>query len=85
MAKVRATTKQGERTLGRVYDFIVEYMTTNGFAPSIHEIGDGVGLASTSSVHRCLEVLADQGLIEMKEKASRTIKLIGYHLEKDKE
>lgn len=32
MAKVKATTKQGERTLGRVYDFIVEYMTANLYA-----------------------------------------------------
>lgn len=84
MAEVKATIKQGQRTLSRVYDFIVEYMTTNGYAPSIHEIGDGVGLASTSSVHRYLEVLSDRGLIEMKKYSCRTIKLIGYHLEKDK-
>ena len=45
MAKVKATTKQGERTLGRVYDFIVEYMTANLYAPGVREIGDGVGLA----------------------------------------
>lgn len=56
----------------------------NLYAPSIHDICDGVGLASTSSIHRCLEILADQGLIEMKEKVARAIKLVGYHLEKDK-
>lgn len=85
MAEVRATTKQGQRTLSRVYDFIVEYMTTNGYAPSIRNICEGVALLSTSSVYHYLEILADQGLIEMKEKASRAIKLVGYHLEKDKE
>lgn len=85
MAEVRATTKQGKKTLSRVYNYIIKYMTTNGYAPSIHDICDGAELASTSSVHRCLEILADQGLIEIKEKASRAIKLVGYHLEKDKE
>lgn len=84
MAKVRATTKQGERTLGRVYDFIVEYMTANLYSPGVREIGEGVGLASTASVYYYLEILADRGLIEMKKYSCRTIKLIGYHLEKDK-
>ncbi len=84
MAKVKATTRQGERTLGRVYDFIVEYMTANLYSPGVREIGEGVGLASTASVYYYLEILADRGLIEMKEKASRAIKLVGYHLEKDK-
>lgn len=85
MAKVKATTKQGERTLGRVYDFIVEYMTANLYFPGVREIGEGVGLASTASVYYYLEILADRGLIEMKERASRTIKLVGYHLEKDRD
>lgn len=85
MATVRATTKQGERTVQKVYDFIVEYMITNLYAPSVREIGDGVGLASTSSVYRCLEVLSDRGLIKNKENTPRAIKLVGYHLEKDKE
>lgn len=42
MGQVKATTKQGEKTLGRVYDFIVEYMTANLYAPGVREIGDGV-------------------------------------------
>lgn len=66
MAKVKATTKQGERALGRVYDFIVEYMTANLYAPGVCEIGDGVGLASTATVYYYLGILADRGLIEMK-------------------
>ena len=51
MAKVKATTRQGERTLGRVYDFIVEYMTANLYSPGVREIGEGVGLASTATVY----------------------------------
>lgn len=85
MAEVRATTKQGQRTLSRVYDFIVEYMTANLYSPGVREIGEGVGLASTASVYYYLEILADRGLIEMKKYSCRAIKLVGCHLEKDKE
>lgn len=84
MDEVRATTKQGKRMLHRVYDFIVEYMITNLYAPSVREIGDGVGLASTATVNYYLEILEDRGLIEVREKVARAIKLVGYHLEKDK-
>lgn len=84
MDEVRATTEQGKRMLHRVYDFIVEYMTANLYAPSVREIGEGVGLASTATVYYYLEILADRGLIEVKEKVARAIKLVGYHLEKDK-
>lgn len=33
--EVRATTEQGKRMLHRVYDYNVEYMTTNWYAPNI--------------------------------------------------
>ena len=30
--------KKGERTLYKVYDYIVEYMSDNGYAPSVRDI-----------------------------------------------
>ena len=81
MAEVKATTKQGKKTLNKVYKYII----TNGFAPSIRDICNGVGLTSTATVHHYLNILADKGLIEIKDRSSRAIKVIGYHFEKDKE
>ena len=85
MAEVKATTKQGKKTLNKVYKYIIKYLTTNGFAPSIRDICNGVGLTSTATVHHYLNILADKGLIEIKDRSSRAIKVIGYHFEKDKE
>ena len=56
MAEVKATTKQGKKTLNKVYKYIIKYMTTNGFAPSIRDICNGVGLTSTATVHHYLIV-----------------------------
>lgn len=85
MSKVKATTKQGKSTLSRVYEYIIEYMTDNGYAPSVRDICNGIELKSTATVYHYLEILVDKGLIEMKEKAPRAIKVVGYHFEKDKE
>lgn len=65
----------------QIYDFIVEYTKKNCFPPSVREIGEGVGLASTSSVHSHLKALEDKGYIETKEMQPRAIRIIGYRYE----
>lgn len=35
--------EQGETTRQRIYDFLVEFMTENGYSPSIREIAEGIG------------------------------------------
>ena len=66
----------------KIYNFIVNFMTEKGYSPSIREIGDAVGLSSTSSVFNQLMNLQDDGLIEMQNGKSRTISLVGYRLMK---
>jgi len=48
----------------RIYEFILESIREHGYAPSVREIGDAVGLKSPSTVHYHLENLAEQGYIE---------------------
>lgn len=43
----------------RVYNFIVEFIKKNGYAPSIREICVGTDLSSTSSVYMHLLKLED--------------------------
>ena len=74
--------KRGNDTRQRVYDFIVEYIKKNGYAPTVREIGDAVSLKSTSSVFNHLISLEDEGKIAMKDKAPRAIKLVGYEFVK---
>lgn len=71
--------------LERVYDFIVEFMKENGYAPSIREICAGADLVSTSSVYRHLLKLEDDGKIEMKPYSPRAIKVIGFQFVKMEE
>lgn len=62
----------------RVYDFIVDFITKNGYSPSIREICEGTKLSSTSSVYAHLEMLETMGKIHMKKGKTRTISLVGY-------
>lgn len=66
----------------RVYNFIVEFIKKNGYAPSVREICVGTDLSSTSSVYTHLHKLEDEGKIEMKPNSPRAIKLVGYKLVK---
>lgn len=43
--------------------FIKNYMMEKGYAPSIREIGNGLGLKSTSSVHHHFDLLVQKGEI----------------------
>lgn len=58
-----------------VLRFIGEYVRREGFAPTIQEIADGVGLKSKSSVEHHLVHLEEMGLIARKARAPRTIRI----------
>lgn len=49
---------------GRIYEVIVHFRQEKGYAPSVREIGEAVGLKSPSTVHFHLKKLEEQGLIE---------------------
>lgn len=72
----------GTETRQRVYDFLVEFMIKNGYAPSVREITDGVGLKSTSSVYAHLVHLETEGQIETKPHSPRAIKVVVYEYKK---
>lgn len=48
----------------QIRDFIVEYITEHGYPPTVREIGEGVNLASTSSVQTYLSQMLELGMIE---------------------
>ena len=67
----------------RIYNFLVEYIKENKFAPSIREICTGAGFYSTANVSAHLDKLQMLGKIEIKPNTSRAIKLVGYKLVKE--
>lgn len=47
-----------------IIDYVNQFIQENGYAPSVREIGAGVGLRSTASVSYHLRNLQEQGLLQ---------------------
>jgi repressor LexA len=61
----------------RVLDYIVEYLRTNTYQPSIREIGREFAIKSTKTVSELLQSLANKGWIERDPSRSRGVRVIG--------
>ena len=68
----------------QIYNFLVDFVKKNGYAPSVREICTGTDLSSTSSVYMHLLKLEDEGKIQVKRKSTRAIKLVRYEFIKVK-
>ncbi len=77
--------EKGIESRKKIYNFLIKYITENGYAPSVREICKAVGLNSTSTVYHHLLVLEGMGKIEMKWNQMRAIKVIGYEFRKAEE
>lgn len=60
-----------------IVEFIQEFTHQHRYPPTIREIGQRVGISSTSVVNYNLNILKREGLIERDKEVSRGIKLIG--------
>ncbi len=69
MTRHDATRKQ------RIIDHIAATLRARGYPPSVREIAQAVGLASTSAVHHHLEALEREGYLERGAARSRAIRL----------
>ncbi|TCP30235.1 repressor LexA [Scopulibacillus darangshiensis] len=59
-----------------IIDFIRTEVNTKGYPPSVREIGDAVGLASSSTVHGHLSRLEKKGMIRRDPTKPRAIELL---------
>lgn len=57
----------------QLFDFIKEYVSENGVAPSFQEMQDYLGLKSKSNVHRLVGALEQQHLLHRTPKLARSI------------
>lgn len=76
MKQDRLTQRQNE-----AYEFIRGYMDRNRKPPTMKEIGDALGIASSNGVYKLLQALERKGWIEREKHAARGIQL----LEEDQE
>lgn len=68
------------KTQQAVFEYIKEVISERGVAPSVREIGDAVGLRSTSTVQYNLNALEKAGYIERDPNLKRTIRIAGAGL-----
>jgi repressor LexA len=59
----------------KILDCIARTVAERGYPPSVREIADAVGLASTSAVHHHLIALERDGLLERGQHSSRALRL----------
>lgn len=59
-----------------ILDFITEFLRTNGYAPSIREIGEHFQLNSPATIHAHLENLKDKGMLKNSYNEARSIELM---------
>lgn len=64
----------------KILDFMVQYLRTNTYQPSIREIGERFGIKSTKTVSEHLQALADKGFLERDPSRSRGVKILGVDL-----
>lgn len=67
----------------RVLEYLVQYLRSNTYQPSIREIGREFALKSTKTVSELLQSLADKGWIERDPSRSRGVRLLGLQLHPD--
>jgi repressor LexA len=60
-----------------IWEFLVQYVDSHGYPPTVREIGDHVGLASPSTVHAHLANLERAGLIKRDPTKPRALELSG--------
>lgn len=65
----------------KILDYMVTYLRSNTYQPSIREIGEQFGIKSTKTVSEHLQSLADKGLLERDPSRSRGVRLLGVDLQ----
>jgi DNA-binding transcriptional MocR family regulator len=58
-----------------VYDYIAKMINENGYSPSVRDIKEALGFASTSTVQTYIDRLIERGLLYKSSGKSRTLRL----------
>ncbi len=64
----------------KILDYMVSYLRTNTYQPSIREIGEEFGIKSTKTVSEHLQALAEKGFLERDPSRSRGVRILGVDL-----
>ena len=80
------SVKQGKEMRQKILQAIISYIEQHGYPPTYREIGDMVGIKSTSMVSNQIERMVELGMIKVGKSCSpRAIKVVGYKFVKESE
>jgi len=68
--------RKGELKQEAILSFLKDYLDTNPFPPSYREIAKGVGIKSTNSVKKYLDILEEKNLIRRRDYQNRSIEIV---------
>ncbi|EKU46365.1 transcriptional repressor LexA [Staphylococcus massiliensis] len=68
--------KELTKRQSEIYEFIKQIVQSKGYPPSVREIGEAVGLASSSTVHGHLSRLEEKGYIRRDPTKPRAIEIV---------
>ena len=68
----------------KVLDFITEQIRINGYPPTVRDIGAALGIKSTSTVQKSMNILEDQGYIRKQAGKRRAFEVVAGGAEKPK-
>lgn len=69
---------KGQNARQRILECIIKNLEEKGYAPSIRELGEMVGLKSPSSIHKHLLKMNNEGMIVYETDKQRAISVPGY-------
>jgi repressor LexA len=59
-----------------VYECIRDFVAEHGYAPSLDEVGERLGLRSVATVHRHVELLVEKGWVRKAANSSRSLEAV---------
>lgn len=76
-----------EKRISEIYEFILAYIAEHKYVPSYREIGEGVGLISSSSVQVYISLMVERGMLatDAAPGTPRAFRVVGYEYTKIKE
>ena len=69
------------KLLINVYEFIIDFIISNGYSPSVREIAEEIGVSNSTVLNR-LFMLERLGKINTHEGKCRAISVVGYEFRK---
>ena len=64
----------------QILDYLVKAIQDKGYAPSVREIGDALGLSSPSTVHQHLTALQEKGVVRRHGDRMRALEVVDKNL-----